>query len=500
MKKTLIAIACVALTLFVLVMIFSTRPASAQKKKDMHFDPVRPGHDVVAGRVLVKFHSDISLDHARQIIAALGARDAGQISQIGVFVLDLPEQANEAAFANAMKARSEVEFAELDKLIPPAQVIPNDPFFSDPNAWGLQKIGAPDAWTITTGSSSVTIAILDTGVDGTHPDLAPNMVPGRNIYDNNNDTSDVKGHGTMVAGAAAAATNNSTGVASVAWNCRIMPIRIADSSGYAAVSDVASGLTWAADHGARVANISFNATGYSTVSSAANYFQSKGGVVAVAAGNGGSFVQIPDDPYLLTVGATDAADNLYSWSNRGTDIDLVAPGHVVTTAPGSSYAGADGTSFAAPIVAGAAALLLSANPTLMPRQIQDILKQSSDDLGASGWDSTFGAGRLNLSRALMSNPPPVVEDTTAPTVTITSPTEGATVPVNVTVAVSANDNVSVTKVELYVDGVLYSSSSRSPFNIKWSTRKTAKGAHTLEAKAFDAAGNTGASTMVMVYK
>jgi subtilisin family serine protease len=106
---------------------------------------------------------------------------------------------------------------------------------------------------MSTGSPNIIIAILDTGVDGTHPDLSANMVPGWNIFDNTADTSDVKGHGTMVAGTAAAASNNSTGVAAVAWNCRIMPVRIADGSGYAIDSDVASGLTWAANHGARVA-------------------------------------------------------------------------------------------------------------------------------------------------------------------------------------------------------------------------------------------------------
>jgi subtilisin family serine protease len=132
-------------------------------------------------------------------------------------------------------------------------------------------------------------------------------------------------------------------------------------------------------------HISFNANGSSTVSSAAKYFQSKNGVVTVAAGNGGAFVQTADDPYMLTVGATDSSDILFWWSNRGNNLDIVAPGHVATTARGGSYTAADGTSFAAPIVAGAAALVLSANPVLTPDQVQNILKQSSDEVGASGW-------------------------------------------------------------------------------------------------------------------
>ena len=498
MRRIIISI-CLALMLALMVITdLSAKRAGAQKpltNRDVHET------GFVRGRVLVKFHSNIGRDHARQIIAALGARDADEITGIGVHVLDLPFQASESAFVRTFESRPEVEFAELDSVLAPAQMIPNDPFYLDPNAWGLQKINAPEAWSMNTGSPNIIIAILDTGVDGTHPDLAPNMVPGWNIYDDNADTSDVKGHGTMVAGTAAASTNNSVGVAAVAWNCRIMPVRIADSSGYATVSDIADGLMWAANHGARVANISFNANGYSTISSAANYFQSKGGVVAVAAGNNGTSVTMADDPNMLTVGATDSSDTLFSWSNRGNNLDLVAPGHVATTGPGGTYAAADGTSFAAPIVAGAAALLFSANPDLTPTQVQNILKQASDDLGASGWDSTYGYGRLDLAVALsMSAGTGDTGDTAPPNIIITSPADGSTVPSVVSVSVSATDNVGVVRVELYVDGSLYGSSTKSPFTIKWNTRKVPRGIHTLESKAYDAGGNVGNSPTARVNK
>jgi thermitase len=464
-------------------------------------DSVEPADQFVAGRVLVKFRSEVLPDQTGQVIAALGARDANEIPHIGVHVLELPYQANEMAFVHAFQERPEVEFAELDRLLPVQQMIPNDPYYSNPNAWHLQKISAPDGWAINTGSSEIIIAILDTGVDGTHPDLAANMAPGWNIYNNNADTSDVMGHGTLVAGTAAASSNNGIGVASVAWGCRIMPVRIADSSGFASVSDVASGLTWAADHGARVANISFNATGYSTVSSAAKYFQNKGGIVTVAAGNDGTSVQTADDPYMLTVGATDSSDALFSWSNSGNDLDVVAPGHVVTTGMGGVYAAADGTSFAAPIVAGEAALVLSANPGLTPSQVQSIIKQSADDLGVTGWDPTYGYGRINLFRALsMTSGSGGNADTTPPGIVITSPADSSTVAGMVSVSVSTTDNVGVVKVELYVDGALYGTSVNSPFSIKWNTRKAARGVHTLEAKAYDAAANVGASPTATVYK
>jgi thermitase len=212
MKKTLVVL-CLALLSFSLT--FITSRVSAQKNKNLHITPARPVEDpFVPGRVLVKFRSNIGLDHARQIVAGLGARDADEMPQIGLFVLDLPDQADEVAFANALQHQPEVEFAELDRIVQPADVTPNDPWFAN---WEghLRRIQAPTAWSTTVGSSNVVIAILDTGVDANHEDLAGKIVPGWNTYNNNSSTMDVSGHGTAVAGTAAAASNNGVGVASV---------------------------------------------------------------------------------------------------------------------------------------------------------------------------------------------------------------------------------------------------------------------------------------------
>jgi subtilisin family serine protease len=500
MKRLIIA-SCVA-TLLTLVVTGSATFTGVRAEKTNKYQPFGAPGDFVRGRVLVTFRDDIGTDHARQIIAALGARDADEIPHIGVHILDLPYQASETAFAQSFQARPEVEFAELDRRVPLQQMEPNDPVYSvSANSWSFHKINAPAAWALDTGSNNITIAILDTGVDANHEDLVLKVVPGWNIYDNDSDTSDVNGHGTGVAGVAGASSNNAMGVASVAWACRIMPIRISDPSGYASYSAMASGLTWAADHGARVANISYNVTGSSTVSSAAKYFHSKGGVVATAAGNNGTCVQTNDDPYILTIGATDSSDLLYSWSNSGKNIDLVAPGNASTPLNGGGYAGGGGTSIASPFVAGAAALVLSANPNLTPGQVQDMLKMSADDLGVAGLDSTYGYGRLNLERAVtMAFGSVGTSDTTPPTISITSPGQGNTVSSSVTVTESTADNVGVVKVELYVDGAKYASSTTAPFSIKWSSRKAARGAHTLQSKAYDAVGNAGASSEVTVYK
>jgi subtilisin family serine protease len=173
-------------------------------------------------------------------------------------------------------------------------MIPDDPWNLD--EWALLEIAAPSPWAITSGSSAITIAIIDTGVDASHEDLALKLIPGRNIYDNNSDTSDVFGHGAKVAGASAASSNNAMGVASVAWGCRVMAVRVSAADGTASYSNIASGLAWAADHGAHVANISYIVSGSSTVTSAARYFQSKGGVVTVSAGNNGAFDSLADNP------------------------------------------------------------------------------------------------------------------------------------------------------------------------------------------------------------
>jgi thermitase len=455
----------------------------------------------VPGRVLVQFRSNIGSDHARQVIAGLGARDVNEIAGTGVHILELPQVASERGFVQMFASRPEVEFAELDQIRTMEQVIPNDPLYGDLNAWSNAMIKAPDAWAISIGNSNVVIAILDTGVDGNHEELAGKMVAGWNVYEQNSDTRDVQGHGTMVAGTAAARGNNGIGVASVAWACSIMPVRISDNSGYATDSSIAAGLTWAADHGARVANVSYSVAGSSTVSRAARYFQRKGGVVTTASGNQGMFIDVPDDPYLLTVGATDSEDVLYSWSNTGGGVDLVAPGSAFTIANGGGYAVATGTSNAAPIVAGAAALLFSINPALTPDEVQVTLKESADDLGASGPDTSYGSGRVNLERALCRAAGVSDDvDRVVPTVSIGSPTDGTMVSATISVQVMASDNIAVKKVEFYVDGVLTAWSTTASLNVKWNTRRVTSGAHILQSKAYDAAGNIGASLPVTVYK
>jgi len=447
----------------------------------------------VSGRILVQFRPETTKSQGRRLIAQAGAQDAGEIPGIGVHILELPSGANEEAFAQAFKSHPDVEFAELDRILPPEEMIPNDPWYANWQ-WELRKIGGPAAWSTTTGSGNITIAICDTGVDGTHPDLVTKMVPGWNSYDNNSNSNDVAGHGTAVAGTAAAAGNNSAGVASVAWGCKVMPIRVSDTSGNATFSSIASGLNWAASHGARVANISYIVTGSSTITAAARTFQTNGGVVVASAGNYSAFDSSPDNPYILTVSATNSDDVLEPYSNTGNNIDLAAPGSAFTTVRGGGYDAVGGTSYSSPTVAGVVALVLSANPNLTPSQVQDILKQAADDLGPAGWDSGYGWGRVNAARAvnLATGGAPV--DIVPPSVSFSSPAAGANVSGTVSVQASASDNVGVSSVSVSVDGVLLGATNVAPYSYSWNTTLVSNGAHNLTATARDSAGNASSTS------
>jgi thermitase len=486
MKKCTNILCTLCLLLFTLTPLAGTQSATSQAQ-----DEVEASHlpsDFVRGRVLVKIRQGITASRARKFMWRHEAFDVEEIANTRIHVVQLPRGVDEETFVQTLNSQPEVEFAELDYLVPPAEMTPNDPGYA--SQWHLPMISTPSAWAGTSGSSSVIIAVLDTGVDTTHPDLAPKIIPGWNFWDNNSDTSDVYGHGTAVAGTAAAASNNGLGVASVAWGCRIMPIRISAVNGSASISAIANGLTWAADRGARIANISYKVTNYSVVRSAAQYFQSKGGVVVIAAGNDKMFDANSDNPYVLTVSATDGNDNLASFSNTGNNVDLAAPGvSIDTTNRGGGYGFWGGTSFSAPIVAGVAALVVSANQNLSGSQIQNLLKQTSDDRGTPGWDPSFGWGRVNAARAVDSARGIGAIDNTAPTLNLNSPSSGVTLSGTTTVDIAATDNVAVSSVSFSIDGIERMALTSAPYIFAWDTNTVSNGWHTVAATARDAAGN-----------
>jgi len=447
------------------------------------------------GELLLRFKPGASWHSEEKVLKDFGLEVLEEIPQIKVLVVSVPENALQRV-KSALMRNPMVDFVEENAWVSP-QVVPNDYYFSF--QWHLSKIGAPDAWGISVGSSNVTVAVLDSGVDPSHPDLAGKLLSGWNFYNGNGDTSDVTGHGTAVAGVAAAATNNTVGVAGVGWKCLILPVRVTDENGYASYSLLSKGLVYAADRGARVAVVSFQIFNGSALTSAAKYFMDKGGLVFAAGGNTGQFENYTDNPYIISVSGTTSDDK--SWGSYGPYIDLSAPcSAIYTTIKGGGYGDVGGTSFSAPIAAGVAALIFSVNPSLTPSQVEQILEATAVDLGDPGYDIYYGWGRVDAYAALkmasgVSPPPP---DTNPPSVKITCPSDGDTVSGAITVKVDASDDSGVSKVELYKNGVLFAVDSEAPYEFYWDTTADPDGVYVLAAKAYDVAGNCGESSSVSV--
>ena len=447
------------------------------------------------GRVLVQPRPGLSPEELDKIIKPHGGRRDQVIEQINVHIIELPPQANERAIAAALRKSRHLKFAEVDGELEPA-FYPNDPQYS--SAWYLPKVSAPTAWDYTQGNG-VTIAILDSGVDTTHPDLQAQVVPGWNFYDNNSNVADVIGHGTAVAGIAAAAGNNGVGTASVSFRSKIMPMRVTNSTGYGYYSLMAAALISAADNGVRVANLSFLGVSLSsTVDSAAQYMRSKGGVVVTAGGNTGALRTDPPRASLTVVAATDSKDARAVFSSWGNYIDVAAPGvSMWTTLRGGGYGWKAGTSTASPVVAGVYALMMSANSTLPPATLDNILFTTALDLGTSGLDQYFGYGRVHAANAVAKARQTFSTDTQQPTVAIASPS-GGTVSGLVPVDVKATDNVAVARVELYVNGSRSATDTLAPYGFTFDSTKYPDGKVNLQARSYDAAGNSASSSMVTV--
>lgn len=437
--------------------------------------------------LLVRFKPGVS--DISEVLTSLRLEAVDKIPELGILVVrtSIPLQDAESVLSRDPR----VDLVEENLLVAPSQV-PNDQYYGF--QWHLQKIGAPDAWSICQGDPNSVIAVLDSGVDSGHADLAPRLLSGWNFYDNNSDTTDLTGHGTAVAGTATAVTNNGIGVASVAWQCSILPVRVTDLNGYATYSMLSQGLVYAANRGAKIAIVSFAIYGGSPLSNAAKYFMDKGGLVFAAGGNTNAYVSDPSNPYVVSVSGTTGSD--VSWGNYGPYIDLSAPcSAIYTTIKGGGYGYVGGTSFSAPLAGGLAALVFSANPSLTPVQVEHILESSAVDLGDAGYDQHYGWGRIDASAALRAavGSSASTTDSTPPNVTICYPNAGATVSGGVTVDVNASDNVAVSEVDLYVDGQPFANDTFLPYEFYWNTTGCSNGNHTLMAKAHDSSNNVGQS-------
>jgi thermitase len=278
----------------------------------------------------------------------------------------------------------------------PAGLVPNDPLW--PASWSLAKVRAPLAWRATTGSPEIVVAVLDTGVDATHPDLAGAVLPGWNTVDDSPDAGDDHGHGTAVAGVIAARGNNGIGAAGVCWRCSILPVKVIGRDGSGTASDVAEGIVWAADRGAAVINLSFVLSGHDDgVASALAYARARGALVVAAAGNGGGGDPTfpASHPGVVGVSATDGVDARYAWSSHGPWVAVAAPGCSQSTTLGGGYGEMCGTSSSTALVSGVAALVRSAGARVDPAAASAAITATAVKVG--DW---VAAGRLDLAAAL----------------------------------------------------------------------------------------------------
>ena len=451
------------------------------------------------GRILIEAKAGLSDDSLATLLQAHGARGR-KLGKSRLHVVDLPAGASEVEMVAKLAHRPELKFAELDRVVSTSMAV-NDPYIG--SAWHLGKIGAPTAWDSTLGTG-VTIAVLDTGINIAHPDLQARMVAGYNVVASNTDVSDLCGHGTAVAGAVAATANNGAGVAGVAGAARIMPLRVVytDSAGcHAYLSTIASAVTYAADHGARVANASFvDLSSSAAVQSAAAYLKSKNGLLFVAAGNTGALESLGSSGSMIPVSATDSSDAKASFSSYGSYVALAAPGAGIwTTNADGGYGSWSGTSFASPVAAGVAALVMAARPDLSASQVESLLYASAVDLGSAGRDSLFGYGRVDAAAAVRAaRAYGATVDSSAPLAAIAAPLASSSVSGLVAVNVNASDNVGVARVDLKVNGAVVASDTAAPYSFSWNSASVPNGMANLVAVAFDAAGNAGSSAAVAV--
>ncbi|MBC7499142.1 MAG: S8 family serine peptidase [Herminiimonas sp.] len=452
------------------------------------------------GRILVEARAGLSPEELDKILKVHGGKSR-KLGQSNLHLVTIAPGL-EKNIVEKLARNPHLKFAELDRRVS-STFVPNDPYFG--SQWHIAKVGADVAWDTAKGNG-VTIAILDSGVEAAHPDLAASIVPGFNVYDNNSDTADVCGHGTAVAGTAAASMNNSAGTAGVAGQARIMPVRIAyfDTAAggcYAYFSTVASGLTYAADHGARVANVSYGGVATSaSVLSAAQYLKNKGGLVFISAGNSGLDENVAPTTALIPVSATDGADMKTSWSNYGAFVALAAPGTGIwTTSRGGLYQAWNGTSFSSPLAAGVAALMMSAQPVLDSVQIEKLLFSTAVDLGVAGRDPWYGYGRVNAAAGVNAAVATIpVVDMQAPTASVSAPLANASVSGLVPVTPVVADNIGVVRVELRTNGTVVAVDSSAPFGFSWDSKGVVNGMVTLAVTAYDAAGNMTTSAPVSV--
>lgn len=277
---------------------------------------------------------------------------------------------------------------------------PNDP--ERENQRYLNLIGAYAAWDHVTSNTSLTIAVVDTGVDLNHPDLRRNLVSGYNFIDRGKPPQDDNGHGTNVAGVIAAVGNNRIGTTGILWNAKIMPLKALDKTGFGNEDKLGEAIRYAVDNGAKIVVMSLGLHRYSPyLQDIVDYAERNGVLLVAAAGNEGNNVKYPAAyPTVLAVGGIGLSKSIIQESNYGPELDLVASWEVYSTALGGGYKSNYGTSMAAPQVAAVAAMVWAKHRDWEPAQVRNLLRQTAEDISLRGWDERTGYGIVRADRAL----------------------------------------------------------------------------------------------------
>src|SRR5437773_2250791 len=366
--------------------------------------------------LLVKLVDGLSAQEQADVIARDGGIERSVIPVLRLHVIAVPASDLATVRANYQADPQVVSVEENRTRV--SETVPGDPLY--PNQWALPQIGWDQVFGTVAPAGTATVALLDTGVDAFHPDLAGTVVPGTSILDGSNGMTDPSGHGTWLAGIIAAQTDNVPveGIAGVAYaGVTVMPVTVLNIAGEGQDSDIIAGVIWAADHGAAVILMAFSSPGFSpNLQDAIDYAWSKGAVLVAAVGN--DAVSHPTFPAgargVMGVSATDSTDTLASFSNRGEAVFLAAPGtDIQTTDAGDAYTIVSGTSASAAIVAGAAAFMRAVDPALENGVIVGRLARMADPAGTQHQP---GNGRINMARALADTGTDFVQPAGAPPV------------------------------------------------------------------------------------
>lgn len=427
--------------ILIFVFVIAGRGNAVAGDREIFFTSAGKQVEVLKGTILVKFKDNVTGNVKRSILGKTGARKIGGIEKIGVDRVKVPDGKTVNETVAMFSGRDDVVYAE-PVYIRRALKLP-DEYASKTELkqrqWGLEKIDATEGWDVETGKD-VVIAVLDTGIDLDHSDLAGNIWNNPDsdteydsdkytikydthgwdfINDDNDPNDDISiSHGTHCSGIIAAVANNSvgSGMVGVSWNNKLMAVKILDSIGEGDSLGLVYGIIYAADRGADVISMSLGAdTASQAEIDAVNYAYNRGCVIVAASGNGGpDYIGDPTVYYpaayenVIAVGATNDNDERADFSNYGQELDVVAPGEAIYSTVIGGYGSMGGTSMACPHVAGLASLVISywnrgGNTSWTPSQVKNAITSNCDDINSianSGWDRYTGYGRINVRSTL----------------------------------------------------------------------------------------------------